>query len=207
MTATNQILSWICRTSKSRLQSLILSFVKEEYYEEISHPGPAEITEQRIEEKSFPTGPVYHDYESDPWESKEEEPEEQQEEQFISCSELVREQPSPENSQPTSASHPPVPTRYIQPSVSSCVAEKAACYKSSRICHSFYEPVNDYMEWHFLHTLEPPYFISTSALGEKLKDVTVLLSRLHHLLPIIDRVKELPFRKLLEWLWWKFTFT
>jgi hypothetical protein len=99
------------------------------YCEEINHPWPAEITEQHDEEKNFPTGPVYDDYESDPWESQEEEPEEQQEEQFISCSEPVREQPSPEISQPASTSHPPVPTRDIHPCVSSCVAEKAACYK------------------------------------------------------------------------------
>jgi hypothetical protein len=91
---------------------------------------------------------------------------------------------------PVSASHPPVPTNDIQPCMSSCGAEQAFCYKFHRIFHSFYEPVNEYMEWHFLHALEPPYFISTSAFGEKLKDVTVLLSRLHHLLVITDRVKS-----------------
>jgi hypothetical protein len=73
-------------------------------------------------------------------------------------------------------------------------------------CHSFYELVNDYMELHFLHVLEPPRFISTAAFGGKLKYVTILLSQLNHLLPVANRVKELPVRKLLEWLWWKFAF-
>jgi hypothetical protein len=107
-------------------------FIKEEYYEEINHPGPAEDVEQQIEEKIFPTGPVYDDYESDPWERKEEEePEEQQKGQFIPCPEPVHEQPSPEISQPTPAFHPPGPTRDIQPHVNSRVAEEAACYKFS----------------------------------------------------------------------------
>jgi hypothetical protein len=91
--------------------------------------------------------------------------------------------------------------------MSSCGAEQAFCYPLRRIFHSFYEPVSEYMEWHFLHILDLPYFISTSAFEEGMKGVIVLLSRLHHLLVIIDRVKELPVRKLLEWLWWKFAFT
>jgi hypothetical protein len=45
---------------------------------------------------SFPTGHVYDDYESDPWESQEEEPEEQQKGKFISCPEPVNEKPSSE---------------------------------------------------------------------------------------------------------------
>jgi hypothetical protein len=91
--------------------------------------------------------------------------------------------------------------------VSSCVAEKAACYQFSGVCRLAYEPVKEYMELYFLHVLKPPSFILTSSLGGKLKDVTILLSRLHYLLSITDRVKELPVRKLLEWLWWKFSFT
>jgi hypothetical protein len=87
--------------------------------------------------------------------------------QFISYPEPVSEQPSSEDSQPISTSHPPVPTNDIQPCMSSCGAEQAFCYKFHRICHSFYEPVNEYMEWHFLHILEPPYFISTSILWRK----------------------------------------
>jgi hypothetical protein len=50
-------------------------FIKEKYYEEISHLGPVEITEQQIEEQIFPIVPVYDDYESHPWESYEEEEE------------------------------------------------------------------------------------------------------------------------------------
>jgi hypothetical protein len=79
-------------------------FNKEKYCEEINRPWPAEITEQQIEEKSFPTGPVYDDYESDPWESHEEE--EELEGQFISCPEPVSEKPSPGASQPASTVHP-----------------------------------------------------------------------------------------------------
>jgi hypothetical protein len=51
-------------------------FIKEDYHEEINHPVLAEITEQQIEEQSFLTSPVYDDYESDPWESHEDEPKE-----------------------------------------------------------------------------------------------------------------------------------
>jgi hypothetical protein len=96
--------------------------------------------------------------------------------------------------------------RDIQPHVSNCVAEEAVCRPFSKIRHSFYDPVGEYMEWHVLYALEPPYFVSTSACEEKLKSVDVLLSRLHYLLVIIDKRKELLSRKLLEWLWWKFSF-
>jgi hypothetical protein len=46
-------------------------YIKEKHCVEIDHPGPAED-----QEKSFPMGPVYEDYDSDPWESHEEEEEE-----------------------------------------------------------------------------------------------------------------------------------
>jgi hypothetical protein len=78
MTTMNQILSWICRISKNTTEPYPL-FLKGDYHEEINHPWPAEIIEQHDEEQSFPMGPVYDDYESDPWESQEDEPEEQQE--------------------------------------------------------------------------------------------------------------------------------
>jgi hypothetical protein len=90
--------------------------------------------------------------------------------------------------------------------VNSCVAEEAFLHQFSGVFHWSYEPVKEYMELYFLHALKPLNFIS-SALGGELKDVIVLLSQLHQLFSIIDRVKELPFRKLLEWLWWKFSFT
>jgi hypothetical protein len=83
----------------------------------------------------------------------------------------------------------------------------AACYKFSGVHHLAYEPVKEYMDLYFLHVLKPPSFILTSTLGGKIKDVTVPLSRLHQLLVITDRVKDLPFGKLLDWLWWKFAFT
>jgi hypothetical protein len=109
-------------------------FSKENYHEEISHPRPAKSTKQQIEEKNSPTIHVYDDFESNPWESQEEKPEEQQKGQFISCPEPVNEQPSPGTSQPASTCHPLVPTRDVQPCVSSCVAEQVACYKFFGVC-------------------------------------------------------------------------
>jgi hypothetical protein len=47
-------------------------FIKEDYHEEISHPRHAEN-----QEKNFPTGHVYDDYDLDPWERHEEEEEQQ----------------------------------------------------------------------------------------------------------------------------------
>ena len=127
--------------------------------------------------------------------------------QFTDCAEPVSEQPPPEISEPTSFVHQLVLIRDIQPHVNNYVAEEAVCRPFSRIRHSFYVPVGEYMEWHVLYALELPYSISTSPCEEKLKSVVVLLSRLHYLLVIIDRRKELLSRKLLEWLWWKFSFT
>jgi hypothetical protein len=97
--------------------------------------------------------------------------------------------------------------RDIQPQVNNCVAEEVVCRQFSGIGHSFDDLVSEYMEWHFPYALEPPYFISTPACKEELKSVVILRSRLHHLLVIIDRRKELLSRKLLGWLWWKFSFT
>jgi hypothetical protein len=64
--------------------------------------------------------PIYDDYESDPWESHGEE-EEESKMHFTECTEPVSEKPSPEISHPTSAIHPPVLTRDIQPHVNNCV--------------------------------------------------------------------------------------
>jgi hypothetical protein len=63
------------------------------------------------------------------------------------------------------------------------------------------------MEFLFLHDLNPLGLIPPFPSGGKLKDVIIFLSRLHHLLSITDIVKEIPVRKLPEWLWWKFAFT
>jgi hypothetical protein len=151
--------------------------------------------------------PIYDEYESDPRESQEEEkePEEQLSTYFIP--EPVSEQLPPEISEPTSVVHSPVLIKDIQPNVRNSVAEEAVCHQFSEIRHSFYDPVGEYMEWHVLYALEPPYSISNSPCEEKLKSVAVLLSWLHYLLVIIDRRKEILYRKLLEWLWWKFSFT
>jgi hypothetical protein len=182
------------------------------YDEYESDPGESQEEEREPEEKSalclepvskqtHPMVPIYDEYESDLGET---EPEEQN----ISYPKPVSEQPPPENNEPTSAvHHQPVLIIVIQPQVNNCVAENAACRQFSENSHSFDDPVSKYMEWHFPYALEPPYFISTPACKEELKSVTVLLSRLHHLLVNIDRRKELLPRKLLEWLWWKSAFT
>jgi hypothetical protein len=167
-------------------------------------------TEEPVSQQNHPMVPIDDEYESDPGKSQEEAPEEPEEKskmQFTDCAEPVSEQAPPEINQPTSSVHPPVLTIDIQPHIHNCVAKEAACRQFSGVCHWSYEPVKEYMESHFLHKLEPPYFISTQACKEELKSVTVLLSRLHHLLMIIDRRKELLSRKLLEWLWWKSAFT
>jgi hypothetical protein len=150
-------------------------FTKEKNYEEISHLGPIEDTEKQIEEHSLPTIPVYEDYESNPWESHEEE-KEQKKGQSISYPELTSEWPSPEINQPASSFHSPVLTRDIQPGVSNCKAKKAFCCQLHGFFHSFYEPIREYMELHFLHILNPPRFIQISALGGRIKDVIIQLS-------------------------------
>jgi hypothetical protein len=63
------------------------------------------------------------------------------------------------------------------------------------------------MQLHFLHDLKPPGLIQPFPSRGNIKDVIVLLSQFHHLLFITDKVYELPIRKLLEWIWWKFSFT
>jgi hypothetical protein len=182
-------------------------FTKEKYNEEINHPSPSEDVEQHEEEQSFPTGIVYDDYESDFGERQGEELEEKKKGHFIVFTEPVSEQPPPKISRPTLVVHPPLLTRDIQPHVNNYVAKEVACLPFSGVYHWSYEPVKEYMELYFLHNLEPPYFISTSAYKEELKSVTILLSWLHHLFMIIDRRKELLFRNLLDWIWWKFAFT
>jgi hypothetical protein len=127
--------------------------------------------------------------------------------QFTECAEPVSEKPPPKISQPMLVIHPPVFTRDIQPHVNNCVAKEATCHPFSGVFHWSYEPMKEYMELYFLHNLEPPYFISMSSYREELKSIIILLSWLHHLFVIIDRRKELLFRKLLDWLWWKFSFT
>jgi hypothetical protein len=166
-----------------------------------------EDTTQHGSKKNHPMVPIYDEYESNLGESQEEEkePEEQLSTYFIP--EPIGEQLPPEISEPTSVVQSHVLIKDIQPHVSNSVAEEAACHPFSEIRHSFYDPVGEYMEWHVLYALEPPYFISTSSCEEKLKSVAILLSRLHYLLVIIDKRKELLSRKLLEWLWWKFSFT
>jgi hypothetical protein len=136
---------------------------------------------------------------------EEKEPEEQLSIYFIP--EPVSEQLPPKISEPTSVVESPMLIKDIQPHVSNSVAEEVVCHQFAEIRHSFYDLVGEHMEWHVLYALEPPYSISTSPFEKNLKSVAVLLSQLHHLLVIIDRKKEIPFRKLLDWLWWKYSFT
>jgi hypothetical protein len=164
-------------------------------------------TEEPVSQQNHPMVPIYDEYESDPEESQEEEKEPEEHLSTYFIPEPVSEKLPPEISEPMSVVHSPVLIKDIQPHVSNFVAEEAACHQFSEIHYSFYDPVGEYMEWHVLHTLESPYSISTSPCEEKFKSVDILLSRLHYLLVIIDKRKELLSRKLLEWLWWKFSFT
>jgi hypothetical protein len=142
--------------------------------------------------------PIYDEYESDPGESQEEEKEPEEKLSTYFIPDPVNEQLPPEISEPTSIVHSPVFIKDIQPHVRSSVVEEAACHQFSKIHHSFYDPVGEYMEWHILYALGSPYSISTSPYEENFKSVVVLLSQLHYLLVIIDRRKELLSRKLLE---------
>jgi hypothetical protein len=63
------------------------------------------------------------------------------------------------------------------------------------------------MELHFFQVLKPPNFILPSTLGGELKNVIDLLSQFHFLLLISDRLNKFSVRRLLDWLWWKSTFT
>jgi hypothetical protein len=76
-------------------------FINKNYHEEINHPGPTQD-----QENNFPMGPIYDDYDFDPWERHEEE-KEQQKGHFGSYLELVSEKPSPERSHPFTHLHLP----------------------------------------------------------------------------------------------------
>jgi hypothetical protein len=59
------------------------------------------------------------------------EEEEETEGQFISYPDPINEKPLPITSQPASIVHPPMFTKYMQPCVSICGADRAVCYKFS----------------------------------------------------------------------------
>jgi hypothetical protein len=173
------------------------AYLADDHYEDAEEP---------VSKQNHPMVPIYDEYELDLEENQHEE--EKEPEGFSAlCSELVTEQPPPEINEPTSVIHPPMVIRDIRPRVNNCVEEEAVCRQFLGNGHSFDDHVSKYMEWHSPYALELPYFISTLACKEELKSVAVLLSRLHHLLVIIDRRKEILSRKMLEWLWWKFSFT
>lgn len=158
------------------------------------------------EEQSFSMVPVYDDCDYDPWECHEEEKEELKA-QPSSCPAPANKQVSPRINQPTSAFRSPMLSRDIQQYVSSCKTNHAFCYQPNKFYQLISDPVGEYMELHFFQALKPPNFVLPSTLGGELKKVIYLLSQFHYLLSITDRVNEFPVRKLLEWLWWKFTFT
>jgi hypothetical protein len=91
--------------------------------------------------------------------------------------------------------------------VSNYKIEKAFCYHPSKVYHIFYDPIREYMEFHFLNVLKPPNFILPSTLGENMKNVINFLSKFHYPLLINDILNNLLVRRLLEWLWWKLDFT
>jgi hypothetical protein len=180
------------------------SIVEEDFsffLHEISH----DVFTFWIEEKDRETIPISQD--GGVHRKEEEEPEERLSVHFFFYPKPVSEQPPSKINEPMTVVHSPMLMRCIQPHENNCVAEEASFRQISKIFHSFYDPVSEYMEWHFPYALELPYFISTPACKEELKNVTIILSRLHHMLMIIDRRKELLSRKLLEWLWWKSAFT
>jgi hypothetical protein len=128
----------------------------------------------------------------------------------IPCHQLadvIREDKREVDQQPASSIHSPVLATDIQPYVNNCEVEKVFFYQPSRFYHLFYDPVGEYMEWHFLNVLKPSRFILPSSLGGNMKNVINLLSQFYCPLLISDRVNKFSVRKLLEWLWWKFVFT
>jgi hypothetical protein len=155
---------------------------------EISHPGSTDDIQQHVKEK-HPVTDIHEE---------------------IPCphlADVIGADKEKVDQQPASSFHSPVLATDIQPEVSSRKTEHVFCYQPSRFCHLFYDPVGQYMEWHFFQVLNPPKFILPSALGGGLKNVIDLLSQFHYLLLISDRVNKFSVRRLLDWLWWKSTFT
>jgi hypothetical protein len=153
-------------------------YIKEKHCVEINHPGPTENTKQHVEEFSCP--------------------------QLV---DVIGEDNEEGDQQPASTFHSPMLATDIQPEVSNCKAEHVFCYQPSKFCRLFYDPVGEYMEWHFFQILKPPSFILPSTLGGALKNVIDLLSQFHYFLLISDKVSKFSVRGLLDWLWWKSTFT
>jgi hypothetical protein len=174
MTTMNQILSWICRISKSNTAEPYPLFLKGYYHEEISHPWTTESLSSIMKSRAFSWVMFMMIMNLTLGRAKKKN-QRSKKGKFISCPELSASSHHLRISHPVSASHPHVLIRDIQPLVRRCRVVQASYYKFSRICHSFYELVSEYMEWHFLHILEPPYFISNSSFEEEMKDVIVLL--------------------------------
>jgi hypothetical protein len=95
-------------------QNIFLYTLKEKIVWKSVILGPAEH-----QEKIFPMGPIYDDYDYDPWESHEKE-EGDPNGWFISYPEHVSEQPSPGTSQPASVIHSLALAIDIQPCVNNC---------------------------------------------------------------------------------------
>jgi hypothetical protein len=130
--------------------------------------------------------------------------------EVISCQQLadvIKANKGEVDKQPTLAFLSHVLATNIQPDVISCKAKQVFFYRPRKFYHLFYDPVREYKELHFLHVLKPPSFIFPSALEGELKNVIVLLSQFHYLYLISHRVNKFSVRRLLDWLWWKSTFT
>jgi hypothetical protein len=109
----------------------------------------------------------------------------------ISCNHLAdvfKEDKRKVDQQPTSTIQSPVLATYIQPYVSNCKEKKVFCYQPSKFYHLFSDPIEEYMELHFLHVLKPSIFFIPSTLGGNMKNVINLLSQI--LLSLVDQWSE-----------------
>jgi quinol monooxygenase YgiN len=114
----------------------------------------------------------------------------------------VNQQSSVDQQPPTSILLPLVPTVYSK----QLEGEKEICYQSHVFCHHFHDPVGVYMELYFSNVLEPVNFIVSATVRGDIGNVFKPLSYSSCLLSIIGIIKT-HVSKLLEWLWWKFSFT
>jgi hypothetical protein len=97
---------------------------KENHCVEISHPRPAENTEQHVEEK-HPFIDIHEEI------------------YFPQPADVIREDNEEGDQQPTSTFHSPVLSTNIQPEGSSCNTEHVLCYQPSKLGPLFYEPVGE----------------------------------------------------------------
>jgi hypothetical protein len=73
-------------------------------------------------------------------------------------------------------------------------------------CHHFYDPVGVYIELYFSNVLEPVNFIVSATIRVDIGNFFKPLSYACYQLSIIGIIKT-HVSKLLEWIWWNFSFT